>query len=129
MATATPQDSNWQVNEDWELFIREKVNSFAKWDLVRFFHDNPYAADTAENIANYIGRDTHTILQELDELVSVGVLQCEKQKQGNIYRFSLMDDIRQRVTFFMQACHDRTFRAEAIRLVINGMHFSPSHDF
>lgn len=129
MTTTIPSNSNWQLNEDWVSFIREKVNSFAKWDLVRFFHDNPYAADTAENIANYIGRDASAVREELDELVSASVLQCDKRKGGSIYRFSMREDVRQRVMFFVQACHDRTFRTEAIKLVLDGMHFTPNHDF
>ncbi len=129
MVIAVPSQNDWQLTEDWAQFIREKVNSFAKWDLVRFFHDNPYAADTADNIANYIGRDTATVREELDELVKSGVLQCDKRKGGSIYRFSVREDIRQRVTYFMQACYDRNFRTQAIRLVIDGMHFTPNHDF
>ena len=50
-------------------FLHDKVNSFVKWDLIRFFHDNPHAADTAENIARYTGRDILAISDELAELV------------------------------------------------------------
>jgi hypothetical protein len=42
-------------------FLKTKVNSFVKWDLVRFFHENPNTTDTAENIARYAGRDVATI--------------------------------------------------------------------
>ena len=34
-------------------FLQTKVNSFVKWDLVHFFHDNPHTTDTAENIARW----------------------------------------------------------------------------
>jgi hypothetical protein len=56
-------------------FIRTKVNSFIKWDLVRFFHDNPHTTDTADSIARYTGRDVRTVEPELQQLVSTGVLQ------------------------------------------------------
>ena len=39
--------------------IHTRINSFIKWDLVRFFHDNPHTADTADSIARYTGRDVH----------------------------------------------------------------------
>ncbi|NIV33844.1 MAG: hypothetical protein GWN58_31675, partial [Anaerolineae bacterium] len=29
--------------------VKTKVNSFIKWDLVRFLRENPNTADTAEN--------------------------------------------------------------------------------
>ena len=28
-------------------FLRTRVNSFVKWDLIRFFGENPYPTDTA----------------------------------------------------------------------------------
>ena len=37
--------------------VKTKVNSFIKWDLVRFLRENPNTADTAENIAKYVGRN------------------------------------------------------------------------
>ena len=55
-------------------FLKTKVNSFIKWDLVRFFHDNPNSTDTAENVARYVGRDVSAIEAELGELVGTGVL-------------------------------------------------------
>ena len=63
-----------QMDAMWEDFLKHKVNSFIKWDLVRFFHDNPHTADTADNIAGYIGRDTKTVQRELDSLVEADVL-------------------------------------------------------
>jgi len=35
--------------------VKTKVNSFIKWDLVRFLRENPNTADTADSIAKYIG--------------------------------------------------------------------------
>ena len=47
-------------------FVKTKVNSFVKWDLVRFFHENPHTADTVDNIAKYA--DTGA------EIISLGAL-------------------------------------------------------
>ena len=46
-------------------FVKTKVNSFVKWDLVRFFHENPHTADTVENIAKYAGRNVAAVEPEL----------------------------------------------------------------
>ncbi|GAB4339861.1 MAG: hypothetical protein Kow00117_20630 [Phototrophicales bacterium] len=110
-------------------FLQEKVNSFVKWDLIRFFHDNPHTKDTAENIARYTGREKTTIAYELDELVEAGVLEAETITHYRIYR--LVDDLptRQLIEQFMDACHDREFRVEAINQVIKQMQLSPRHDF
>ena len=102
-------------------FLKTKVNSFVKWDLVRFFHENPNTTDTAENIARYAGRDVATIEIELDELVGVGVL--NRQRIGDLIVYSLADDptVRSLVDLFILACDDRQFRVKAIYHIIRGM--------
>ena len=55
-------------------FVKTKVNSFIKWDLVRFFHENPHTADTVDNIAKYAGRNVDAVEPELEELVESGIM-------------------------------------------------------
>jgi len=102
-------------------FLKTKVNSFIKWDLVRFFHENPNTTDTAENIARYAGRDVAIIEVELDELVGAGVL--ERQRIGDLQVYSLVSDLEMRslVDQFIRACDDRQFRVKAIYHIIRGM--------
>jgi len=102
-------------------FLKTKVNSFIKWDLVRFFHENPNTTDTAENIARYAGRDVAIIEVELDELVGAGVL--ERQRIGDLQVYSLVSDAEMRslVEQFIRACDDRQFRVKAIYHIIRGM--------
>lgn len=102
-------------------FLRSKVNSFVKWDLVRFFHDNPHAADTAENIARYMGRDLASIADELNGLVTSGVLTQVKVSDRIIYRLASDPSIRDLINAFVRACDDRAFRVKAINHVIHSM--------
>ncbi len=102
-------------------FLKNKVNTFVKWDLVRFFHENPNTTDTAENIARYAGRDVGTIEVEMDELVGAGVLR--RQRIGDLIVYSLIEDaaMRSLVDQFILACDDRQFRVKAIYHIIRGM--------
>jgi hypothetical protein len=102
-------------------FLKNKVNTFVKWDLVRFFHENPNTTDTAENIARYAGRDVGTIEVEMDELVGAGVLR--RQRIGDLTVYSLIEDaaMRSLVDQFILACDDRQFRVKAIYHIIRGM--------
>lgn len=118
-----------KIDARWQSFLRHRVNSFIKWDLVRFFHDNPHTADTAENIAQVVGRDTKTVYRELDGLVQSEVLVMESVEGQSIYRLSTDDEVRQLIREFVAACHNREFRVNAINHVIHGMGFTPSHDF
>lgn len=108
------------MTPEWQAFIEKKVNSFIKWDLLRFFHDNPHIQDSAENIAGYIGRDTRTIVRELDGLVSVEVLLVDQQHGEKIYRLTTDIATRDLIREFVTACFDRNFRVKAIHHVIHG---------
>ncbi len=103
-------------------FIRTKVNSFIKWDLVRFFHDNPHTTDTAEGIARYTGRDVRTVEPELHQLVSSGILQKTELNELTVYTLATDTEIRNLIDTFILACDDRQFRVKAIYHVIRGMH-------
>ena len=114
-----------QREDDTRLldFVREKVDTFVKWDLVRFFHDNPYAADSAENIARFAGRDARTVEKDLQELVRSGVLETNVAGNGTtrIYRYVKDQQVRDVVQRFVIACDDRDFRVRAINQVIEGL--------
>ena len=101
-------------------FLQAKVNSFVKWDLVRFFHDNPHTTDTADNIARYAGRTTDTIRAELTELAQDGVL--AESQLGDMAVYSLASDrhIRDLLEQFVKASDDRQFRVKVIYHIIRG---------
>lgn len=117
------------IDVTWQKFLRHKVNSFIKWDLVRFFHDNPHTTDTAENIAKVVGRDANTVRHELDGLAKAEMLIVETVSGQSIYHLTNDSDVRQVIHEFVVACHDREFRANAINHVIHGMEYQPRRDF
>ncbi|MBC8097983.1 MAG: hypothetical protein H7Y11_00945 [Armatimonadetes bacterium] len=107
--------------QDWNDFLRHKVNSFIKWDLVRFFHDNPHTKDTLENLARYVWREPKTIERELNELVVAQVLRKEEVNGAMLYLLSDHAEVQRLINVFMEACQDRDFRVMAIAQVIMGM--------
>jgi hypothetical protein len=102
-------------------FLREKVNSFAKWDLLRFFYDSPHTTDTAENIARYAGRSAETIRNELAELARDGVLEENQLGGMTVYSLAQDDTVREMLEQFVKASDDRQFRVKAIYHIIRGM--------
>jgi hypothetical protein len=102
-------------------FVKSKINSFIKWDLVRFFHENPNTADTVENIAKYAGRNSAAVKPELEDLVESGVMQKREVQGTYIYSLDNADDMRELVDRFIQACEDRHFRVKAVYHIIRGM--------
>jgi hypothetical protein len=101
-------------------FLRTTIDSFVKWDLIRFFHENPYTTDTAENIARYAGRTDEAIRKDLAELTKSGVL--EESRLGDMTVYSLTGDpeMRELLDEFVEASDDRQFRVKAIYHIIRG---------
>ncbi|MFQ3646871.1 MAG: hypothetical protein SNJ54_11995 [Anaerolineae bacterium] len=116
LLTSDPASSDFDYK--WSTFIKSKVNSFTKWDLLRFFYDNPHTLDTADNIAHYIGREVQTVQAALEDLVRSGLVDKEMRGQVAIFHLSKQSEARQTLTDFIKACHNREFRARAIHLVI-----------
>lgn len=102
-------------------FISSRITSFITWDLVRFFHDNPHARDTAENIARHISRDLQPVHQELFKMTESGLLEGEIIGDVEVFNLTADPETRQLISHFMEACHDRNFRRLAIHQVFEGM--------
>jgi hypothetical protein len=102
-------------------FVKTKVNSFIKWDLVRFFHENPHTADTVENIAKYAGRNVNAVQPELEELVESEIMQKTMLGDTPIYTLVSNTEMRDLVDQFILACEDRHFRVKAVYHIIRGM--------
>lgn len=102
-------------------FVKNKVNSFIKWDLVRFFHENPHTADTVENIAKYAGRNVTAVEPELEELVDSGIMKKTLLGEVPIYALAIDAETRTLVDKFIMACEDRHFRVKAVYHIIRGM--------
>ncbi len=102
-------------------FVKTKVNSFIKWDLVRFFYENPHTADTVENIAKYAGRNAAAVKPELEEMAESGVMEKRDVEGIQIYSLAENEHIRELVDRFILACEDRHFRVKAVYHIIRGM--------
>ncbi len=101
--------------------VRTKISSFIKWDLVRFLRENPNTADTAENIAKYIGRNAATVEPELRELVDSGIMDVRLLEGMPIYSLTGNADTRELIERFIKACEDRHFRVKVIYHIVRGI--------
>jgi hypothetical protein len=102
-------------------FVKTKVNSFIKWDLIRFFYENPNTTDNAENIARYAGRNVAAVEPELEELVESGVMEKHSVNDLVVYSLAADEEMRKLIDNFILACEDRHFRVKAVYHIIRGM--------
>ncbi len=114
----TQEQGTMEMDNTWSVFIQTKVNSFTKWDLLHFFHDNPHAQDSAENIASFIGKETSSVRHALEDLCRTAILECDTRSGEVIYRLTTRKEVHQTVNDFIKACHNREFRAKAIYTVL-----------
>lgn len=101
--------------------VKTKVNSFIKWDLVRFLRENPNTADTAENIARYVGRNAATVEPELRELVDCQIMEVKLVDGLTVYSLTTDGGTRELLDRFITACEDRHFRVKVIYHIVRGM--------
>ena len=122
---ATSEDFTAKLMDDMDPalldFVKNQVNSFIKWDLVRFFHENPNTTDTAENIARYAGRHVDAVQPELEELVKSEVMQKRVLDQTSVYALIKDEKVRRLVDQLIQACEDRHFRVKAVYHIIKNL--------
>ena len=101
--------------------LRTQVNSFVKWDLVHFFHRNPYTMDTPEGIARHIGRNVGCIQTDLAELAADGILVKHRFGEMVVYAYSEDSDVRDIIRRLVEASGDQLFRAKAAFQMIRAM--------
>ena len=122
---ATGEDFTAKLMDDMDPalldLIKSKITSFIKWDLVRFFYENPNTMDSAENIARYVGRNVDSVAPELHELAEDGVMDRRMMDEIPVYSLAIDDQMRQLIERFILACEDRHFRVKAVYHIIRGM--------
>lgn len=66
-----------EIDVELFTFIERYATNLARWDLLLFFGQNPFAHDAASNIAQQIGRPERAVLKELEDLAYLGVLRAD----------------------------------------------------
>lgn len=109
------------VDPSLMAFLHDQIDSFVKWDLIQFFHRNPNTMDTADNIAQYIGRAGKTVHKEIAQLCDGGIL--EKDGFGDITVYSLSRDpeVRDQLHEFGRRCDDQQFKLKAVYHILRSM--------
>lgn len=102
-------------------FVNTSANSFVKWELMKFFDQNPDTVDTVENIASCIVRKISVVKPALDDLTDSGIL--KREILNGVFLYSLGSDgyCRTLVNKFSLAFEDRHFRVQAVNQIIPGV--------
>ncbi len=103
------------------VFVEEYIDSFISWDIILFFHENPYTVGSPTSIAMSIGRLGSDIEPYLERLADKGVLTRElRSGEGTetIYAYHPEPDFERLVIEFKRALRDRASRLIIVSKVL-----------
>ncbi len=87
-ATSLPSPSGSEIDLELLTFIERYATNLVRWDLLLYFGRHPSACDSASTIAKRVGRKTHSVQKELDDLALLGVLRMHANGEGIQYRLT-----------------------------------------
>lgn len=85
MTEYTPSIADLGVNPEVESRLLPFLDSFVKWELLRFFQDNPSITARVEDLARYIGRDETEVKPAVRALVNAGFAKSIENEDGQVY--------------------------------------------
>jgi DNA-binding MarR family transcriptional regulator len=98
--------------------LQHRINSFIKWDLIKFLHENPHTFDTADQIARYIGREPTAVRAALEELHQSGLVERTPRESQAVFALQHTPAAMDLVKRFLKACEDRHFRVKAVYHIV-----------
>ena len=102
------------------------LDSFLKWELLRFLHSNPDTAATVEELARYTGRDETELKPAVRALASAGIVQQKELSTGNKYSLTKDDTMRQLINHLVRSyLDDRLARSGALNLTARTQRRAP----
>lgn len=102
-------------------FVESHVDSFITWDLILFFHENPYTVGSPSSIAMSIGRLGSDIEPHLERMTAKGILSHEFRAGDGaetIYAYRPEPDFEKMVIEFKRALRDRASRLIIVSKVL-----------
>ena len=104
--------------------VKTTVNSFTKWDLARFYSENPHSVVTAETVARRLrgNRNPAVVRLALEELAEGGLIQKFIYDETTSYYALATDDrTKDLINSFIIACEDDDFRLKTVYHITQGM--------
>jgi len=102
------------IDPELAEFIKAKINSFIKWDILKILNSNPHTVDTAEKLARQCGRPVENVIKNLEEMVRDGLLEIHLVAGIPVYSLPKDEKTRQLIDKFLEACRNRQVRVRVV---------------
>ncbi|MBN2027859.1 MAG: hypothetical protein JW854_13980 [Actinobacteria bacterium] len=109
------------LDQQVSIFVDEYVDSFITWDLILFFHENPYTVGSPSSIAMSIGRLGSDIEPFLERMTEKSILSHEFRAGDGaetIYAYKPEPEFEKAVIEFKRALKDRASRLIIVSKVL-----------
>lgn len=111
-----------KLDDDFELFIKDYVNTFVKWELVQFFHSNQNQTYTLNSLSRRLNRSSKTLKTEILELVNKGLL-IESENDDKTFRLVNQETENYKAVLalmdrFVEFCKSREGRLRVIYKIL-----------
>jgi len=90
MTDPVPSMVDLGLDQEAATTLLPHLDSFVKWELLRFLHDNPNLEAAIEDLARYTGRDETELKPAARALYAGGLFQQGEEEFG--YTYSLTSD-------------------------------------
>lgn len=106
-----------KMDAEMKRIASSLLESQTRWDLVRFFHSNPFVIHTANGLANMVGRQPKLVQAEVEALVREGVLRRLPQDEDipPIYSYEPRPKVHLVIELIDSACGSRPDLVEELR--------------
>lgn len=106
----SPSEQDW---DDSLKIISLGMNSFIKWDLVKFLFEHPERFFFLSELAESLRRNPDHLQRALNSLLTAGICQ-EKSENSGEYQFTADQKMRQRMEDFFRYCKTEQGRIKAV---------------
>ena len=110
------------MDGDLLRLLKKGLDSFAKWDVIKFLYYHSDAAHPASELARHMNRDQATLETELNELVAAGFVESRGMNGQPAFALPADPSARRVIEKFVDACEDRYFRMKVVYHILRGMH-------
>lgn len=105
--------------------VREEINSFAKWDVLKFFRDHADQPETINRVAAYCGREESVVEKAVTELARRGFLIRQQVGDLMVYTQSTKPSKWELVSLFLSSCDDAALCVQMIAELVRAERSPP----
>lgn len=107
-----------KMDDDFESFIKKYINTFVKWELVQFFHNNDIQPFSINELSKKLNRSAKTLKSEISELVSNGMLVNLARDEMTVRLVEDNKEVLDLMQRFVKFCESREGRLRVIYKIL-----------